>query len=465
MISKLPSLSSITLHRTTRGFAIGSWAAVFLIVFTSSVVPRLVAQSEVSTSPASQDMPLITLDEAIRRAQTNDPGYAAAMGDSRAAQLDKRIAQAALLPNVVYHNQFLYTQPNGTLRNRSDSPKFIANNSIHEYVSQGTVNETVGLAKVADAQRAGFAALEAKARMEIARRGLVATVVSSYFTLQANQAKLLTAERAAEEASRFVHLTQTLEGGREVAHADVVKATLQEQQRQRELQDAQLAEEKSRLGLGVLLFPDPRTRYRLQDAAQPTPPASFSEIEIAAQKHNPDLARALAALHASEKEVLAARAAYLPDLSLNYSYGIDASQFAANSPDHLRNLGYAASVTLDIPVWDWLTTHNRVKQSEIRKNIAKVELTTTQRLLIANLQQFYGEVSASYNQLTSLTQSIDTARESLRLTNLRYRAGEATALEVVDAQNALTTAEQADADGIVRYRLALADLQTLTGVL
>jgi outer membrane protein TolC len=38
-------------------------------------------------------------------------------------------------------------------------------------------------------------------------------------------------------------------------------------------------------------------------------------------------------------------------------------------------------------------------------------------------------------------------------------------LEVVDAQNALTAAENARDDGTLRYQTALADLQTLTGTL
>ena len=53
--------------------------------------------------------------------------------------------------------------------------------------------------------------------------------------------------------------------------------------------------------------------------------------------------------------------------------------------------------------------------------------------------------------------------ESLRLTTLRYQAGESTVLEVVDAQNTLTQARNAYADGQVRYRVAIATLQTLTG--
>jgi outer membrane protein TolC len=61
--------------------------------------------------------------------------------------------------------------------------------------------------------------------------------------------------------------------------------------------------------------------------------------------------------------------------------------------------------------------------------------------------------------------SAQTAAESLRLTKMKYAAGEATALEVVDAQAALILAEAARADGALRYRVALANLQTLTGTL
>ncbi len=58
----------------------------------------------------------------------------------------------------------------------------------------------------------------------------------------------------------------------------------------------------------------------------------------------------------------------------------------------------------------------------------------------------------------------DLATDSLRLTTLRYQAGEAIALEVVDAQNTLTTgAQQLSSDGEARYHVAIANLQTLTG--
>ena len=66
-------------------------------------------------------------------------------------------------------------------------------------------------------------------------------------------------------------------------------------------------------------------------------------------------------------------------------------------------------------------------------------------------------------QLLLELENRDLAAESLRLTTLRYQAGESTALEVVDAQNTFVLARNAIDDAQVRYRVALAELQTLTG--
>jgi len=62
-----------------------------------------------------------------------------------------------------------------------------------------------------------------------------------------------------------------------------------------------------------------------------------------------------------------------------------------------------------------------------------------------------------------LQQSFELASESLRLTTLRYQSGEATVLEVVDAQNTFAQAHDAYDDAQARYRIAITELQTVTG--
>jgi outer membrane protein TolC len=427
-------------------------------------------QTQAATATAGGPI-VITLDEAIHRAQVNEPAFAASVAESKAAGLDRSIARAALLPSAVYHNQVLYTQPNGQQNQAGQgigsqpSPRFIANNAVREYASLGVINETIGFAQLAEVKRADAAAAFAQAQLEVARRGLVGTVVSLYYSALAAEQKLNVAKRAAGEADAFADLTQKREAAREAAHADVIKAQLEQQQRQRDLADANIAAERAKLELAVLLFPDPRTVYLIQTGATMPPVPERAAVETAASNSNPDLRSALAALKQSDAEVFAARAAYLPDVGLNFTYGIDAPQFAINGPEGVKNLGYSASVTLDIPVWDWLSTQHKVKQSEIRRDAVRVALTATQRRLIADLEEFYAEANAAHDQLASLDLSAQTAAESLRLTKLRYTGGEATVLEVVDAQNALTLAENAREDGAVRYQIALANLQTLTGTL
>ena len=428
-------------------------------------------------APAQEAMPVaisssasqrISLDEAIRRAEANDPTFAIANAESRALQLERSSARAALLPTATYHNQVIYTEPNGQTSRIGQTvgeptPVFIANNAIREYASQGVFNETAGFQQIGAIRLADATAARAEAEAEIARRGLVATVVSLYYGYGSQSVKSLVASRALGEANHFVEITQQRERAREAAHADVIKAQIQQQQRARESADAQLAQDKARLELAVLLFADPMTPFDVEPPATPTPLPERSVIEAAARQNNPELKSALASLKASEAETYSARAAFFPELGLNATYGIDAPQFAVNGPEGVRNLGYSGSVSLDIPVWDWLTSERKLKESKIRREASEVTLTAAQRRLVASLYEFYAEAQTSESQLTSLNDTVMSARESLRLTNLRYVNGESTALEVVDAQNTLTSAELAQADGTVRFQLALAQLQTLTG--
>jgi outer membrane protein TolC len=405
---------------------------------------------------------VITLDEAIRRAQASEPAYAAAVAASRTAGLDKSIAVAGLLPNVAYFNQGLYTEPNGAhgqvgqVSDTPDLPKFIANNGVREYFSQAMANETLGLGPVAAVRHADAAAAMAQAEQEIALRGLVAAVTTLFYSSLAADHKLAVAGSARQEAADFTKLTSEREQGREAAHADVVKAQLLEQQRDRDAGDAKVAAEKARLDLGVLLFTDPRTAYTLSASETAPPLASKEDVEQAA---------ALAALAASNADVQAAWGTLLPNVGLNVTYGIDAPQFATNGPDGVRNLGYSASLTVNVPVWDWLASEHKVKQSEIRRDVSQVALSATQRRLIAQLEEAYSEAQAARDQLASLDLSAATAEESLRLTKLRYRGGEATVLEVVDAENTYVSAKNAREDGRVRYETARAALQTITGTM
>jgi outer membrane protein TolC len=408
----------------------------------------------------------ITLQDALTRAQKNEPQYRAALTQYGVARQNTVQGRAGLLPNVSFASSYLYTQGNGTPASR-----FIANNGVHEYLDQANAHEVLSWQMVAEYRRARAQEALAKAQAEIATRGLLVTVTQAYYGAIVGQRKYSIAQRAAGEAQNFFENTQKLERGGEVAHSDTIKAQLQFQQQQRALQDAQLTMERSRLDLAVMIFPSFNENFTIVDDLENLAPLpSFTEVETLAGRDNPQLRSALAAMRAANQEVAVAWNSFLPALSLDYFYGIDANQFAVNGLDltvfparRVRNLGYSAVATLNIPVWNWGASRSKVKSAELQRDQSKVELSFAQRKMTADLKDFFNEAQTSRSELDSLRQSADLAAESLRLTTLRYQAGEATALEVVDSQNTLTLAQNALGDGQVRYRVAVASLQTLTG--
>ena len=452
-------------------------AWVFILVLLASApasfaqAQKLTADAQGSSPSPGSSAPLtITFQDALQRARLNDPQFRSAITGLGLAREDRVQARAGLLPNLNYNNSFIYTQGTGSLPLNCattvpgcSTSRFIANNGVHEYISQADVHQAVSLTNVADYRRSSAALAQARAEAEVATRGLVVTVTQAYYGLVVAQHKYATAQRAAAEAARFLDISQRLERGGEVAHADVIKARIQSQEQHRALQEAQLDMERSRLDLAVLLFSDFNQDFTVVDDLQaPEPLPTFAEAEAAGKKNNPELRAALAAYEVANHEVKAAWGGLLPALSLDYFYGIDSNHFAIRT-DGVRNLGYSTVATLLIPVFSWGSDRSKLKQAELRRDQAHVELTYAQRQLLSHLRQFYNEAETARSELKSLASSAEFAAESLRLTTMRYQAGESTVLEVVDAQNTATQARNAYDDGQSRYRVAVASLQTLTG--
>ncbi|MBZ5604057.1 MAG: TolC family protein [Acidobacteriia bacterium] len=431
-------------------------------------------------SPAqtpTPEPPTIKLEDAIVRARQYAGQIQSATSSVLQAREDTRQARAGRLPSLSAFNQFIYTQGNGT-----PSGVFVANDGVHIYNEQAVVHqELLSIVRHGEVDRALAAEAVAQAKIDIAARGLNQTVIQNYFAIVSAQRKAANAQRAVAEAERFLDITQKQEKGGEAAHADVIKAQIDLAQRRRDLADARLNAEKAKIALGVLIFPSFSAEFNVVDDLQnPAVLPPIAEAQSQAAASSPDVKAASAGVQQAGLDVSVARYQYLPSLALDFFYGIDANQFAIHSAEaqatgrstlpnfeveNRKNLGYAAQATLNIPVWNWGATRSKVKQAELRRDQAQLDFSVAQRTLQSNLAAAYTEARGALAQIESLRSSVDLSTESLRLTLLRYQAGEATALEVVDAQNTVNTARNALDDGLARYRVALALLQTLTGAI
>jgi outer membrane protein TolC len=410
----------------------------------------------------------LTLQDALARAQTNIPQLLAAVSDANAAHEDVQQARAATRPSLSAKSEYLNTQGNGVF----PTGRFVTNDGVHVYRDWAVVHQDFTAAVTRTGiKRAQEAEVLAKARTEITRRGLAATVTRAYYALLTAQRKYATAQQALDEAKRYFDISQNLERGGEVAKSDTVKADLQVAAQDQAFRESKLAMENARLDLAVMLFPDFDQNFNLVDdlALAPALPA-LPEIQTMAERENPDLKAANSALRGAGLDVTLARQGYLPSLTADFAYGIEANAFALHSTvaadpqkGPVPNLGFFLTVSLNVPVWDWGTRASKVRQAVLKRNQASVELSAAQRTLSRNLQGFYAEAQTAREQVDSLQHTVELASESLRLNALRYQAGEATILELVDAQSTLIQARNAYVDGLSRYRLAVANLQTLTG--
>jgi outer membrane protein TolC len=423
------------------------------------------APNQAQTPPAT-----ITLKDALEKARKLDPTLVGAVSDAKNAREDRIQARNAMLPTITGTLGYLGTQGNG---GKISDGRFVTNDGIHVYRAWGVYKQDLSPALLMGTgyKRAKAAEALANAKSEIARRGLGVTVTKDYYGLVAAQRKYATAQAGLDQSKKFLDITQGSEKQGQSAHSDAVKAEIQYRIQKQAFDEARFAMEDARLTLAVILFPDFNENFTVVDDLDSSPALPpFAEVQAMAEKENPDMRAALEAARESELDVKAAKTAFLPTITVETDYGIEANCFAlrcarASFPEVgvVPNLGYFLTATLEFPVWDWGTLRSKLHQAEYKQEAAKVQLSQSQRVAVSELFATYDEAMVAHAALEEARATAELAAEGLRLTNLRYQGGASPATEVVDAETSLVTARNAYADAQVRYRTLMANLQTFTG--
>ncbi|HMD83610.1 MAG TPA: TolC family protein, partial [Terriglobia bacterium] len=151
----------------------------------------------------------ITLQDALDRAEKNDAQYSAAVTDAKMAKEDHVQARAAGLPSLGLQTAALLTQGNGVI----SSGRYVTNDGVHVYRQWGVVHQEFSLntlTMLGDRRGAALEAL-ARAKAEIARRGLKVTVTKDYYALVVSQRKYATAQESLKQSEHFLAMTRDQE--------------------------------------------------------------------------------------------------------------------------------------------------------------------------------------------------------------------------------------------------------------
>lgn len=415
--------------------------------------------------PQNPNTPLpVSLQDAIRRAEKLSPTLAGALANAQLAAGAATQARAANLPNVSAITQYLYTEGDGFGKYTA---RFIANNGVHEYVAQADVHQAISGPLLFESRRAALLKAVAADQATIAQRGLIVTVVQAYANLYGALGKLSTALQTLAAARNFLTITQERQKNGDAAYSDVLKASIQADDTESAVENARLVLEQSRVALALLIFRNVNRQFRLTD--DPSQVLSLPPRDRArtlARTANPALDAAEKNATAAGKALTAARLGYLPSLSFDYYYGIDANEFATQGTfegKRIHNLGYSALGSLTMPIFNWGATQSSVRDARSLKSAAQTSLDYARRQALGNFELFYSEAQVAHHDLALRQQAYNDAVHSRKLTLLQYRAGVATALEVVVAETAVDTESTALYDAKTRYATAIANLATLTG--
>ncbi len=408
----------------------------------------------------------LTLAEAVDLALKQASNYKFAQINEQIAAEAVRQAKSGFYPKISASPNLIYTSPSFSkpVAGAPRPPSFLGANAVTEY--QGLINaageiDVSGKLK-ATLERSRALLESARAGSEIARRELVQAVGDAYYNLALATTKRRGAAENLQSAQEFEANTKLqLEAG-EVAPVDLIRARLQTSQRRDELIQAQTGETVSADALRFLVgygFSAPiAAEDLLIQLPQDDEIERYTETAIASR---PEFAQFEADKKALEQEVKIARAERKPQLNYSVSGGFISDSLR---PNRLGNsTGVQTTVGVTIPLFDWGASRSRETQAKL-----KLRQTENNKLLAERqfVQQFYTartQAIGAASRIKQLGLSIKDAEINLSASLARYRAGEATIVEVTDAQNLLIAQRQALYQAIFDYQTARARLLRAIG--
>jgi len=177
---------------------------------------------------------------------------------------------------------------------------------------------------------------------------------------------------------------------------------------------------------------------------------SFSEQQLATDlsaglpsdllSNRPDIQAAEQRLKATNANIGAARAAFFPRIALTSSIGTASNALSGLFETGSRSWTFAPQLTL--PIFDAGRNNANLTLAQVRNNIAVADYEKSIQVAFREVADTLAARSALDAQLSDQTALRDAQADRLRLADLRFKNGIASAIDVLDAQREMYTAEQ-----------------------
>ena len=281
-----------------------------------------------------------------------------------------------------------------------------------------------------------------------AQRLVGAELATQYLALRALQQRLVVAQESLanqRETQRIVKARAELGRGTPL---DVARANALVESTEVSLPALQGAIERSALRIATLAGRTPRATLALLAEAKPLPslPATSAESLAVGSpagllERRPDIRVAERQLAAATAAIGVARADLYPRISLVGLLGFTSTRAADLFDAAGRNTNLGASLSWS--ALDFGRVRNRIGASEARAQAALVQWEQTVQLALEETEGALSSYTRSVQQSARLENAARESAEAARLARVRYEAGAADLLTVLDAERTALAARDA----------------------
>jgi outer membrane protein TolC len=385
------------------------------------------------TLTVSAATPVLTLDEALASARQNNLDLKVARARLEQSRLLSNRAWAGYLPTVAVggsytrnSNEAVVTLPGG--------PQIVIQ-PFDQFAAQAEVRQAVIAPSLIPAIRnAGIAEDVAELNTDNARREILFAVAQSYFAAASFQEAIRASQFLLEVNKARESDTQKRFDAGTVTKVALLRAQLDRARAEQDLVRARNAFASSRLALATLIQRD--ADFTLELPPVPQVPAGQEDLVKQALEQRPDVAAARRNLDLALGRKQGVWYSYAPSVGFSGVYRIsNAAGFAG------RNDIWALTLSAQWTLWD-----GGIREINLREESARVaEATAQQKQAEARAVEEVSRARLEYENaqanLAKAEEALGLARETQRLTEISFKAGVATYLEVADANSALTGAE------------------------
>lgn len=423
------------------------------IVTLAFVIPVLAAgvPGEASAEPLS----LAACEQLALRANLD---AAQAQGALSSAEADVTSARAAFLPSVAV---------SGTISKPEDRIEVFQGGELKffdkTYSADAQARMTLfdGGANWSNYRAATRSREAAEDRLLSARQRVLYETAARYYGVARSQELMEVAKKASELSDEQLKKTRAMKDLGAATQADVYKAEvdrsnarLEEIRAERDLRVAiaSLADFIGRsMGEKVEIMPlDPETPV----------PFDLAEARDRALDNNPTLRASELSRDAQKLRVSSAKADRYPSLSVWGSNSFYNFEFADFDDEHND---WRIGASLNFTVFDGLITKANIRRAQSNLQVSEKALESTRNSVLFVVEQTYLDLDVAREAITVAEGGVRSSEEDLRLAQERFKIGEGTILDVIDAQVNLRRARSTLVGARYDARLARAALLNAIG--